>query len=155
MMNRGALIRHQAMLIAVVLVGTFLAEGCESKPPSRLDSSGSRAGTTSVVPSASTRPPAAATGEFDFPVVPAWEREEARPLGHELGFSLGYNRRSSGGPLAVTVYIYKRGRSSIPAGASSELVVHELTESLAAMQDLARRRETYRTVGARHDDPWE
>ena len=91
------------------------------------------------------------TASFDFPEVPGWERESPRALGYEPGFSLGYNLRSPEGPLAVTIFVYKRGLPHIPAGPSSSLVIQELDEAVAGIQELVRM-EKYRSADIRARD---
>lgn len=101
---------------------------------------------------ASAGSPGAPTFGFDFPAVPGWERDPPQALGYEPGFTMAYNLRLPDGPIALTIFVYKRGHSHIPAGASSELVTHELNESLAGLQELVRRQEKYRSADVRARD---
>lgn len=81
-----------------------------------------------------------------FPPVPGWQREEPRPLGHEEGFSQGYNTQLSSGNIAVTIYVYRRGVSGIPDGPSSDLVERQIEDALSAVHELVRLGEAYRSV---------
>lgn len=105
-------------------------------------------------------PPSAAppgdgpTERFAFPIVSGWEREAPRTLEHEAeaGFRLGYNKRIDGAPLSLTIYVYTRGLSDIPTGASSALVTQQLDEALTGITTLVERKQAYRSADVQARD---
>jgi hypothetical protein len=72
-----------------------------------------------------------------LPDVKGWERSSPRPLPPESGgYSVGYN---SDERIAVTIYVYNRGRKQISDDLSAEEVQKELTGAKEAIEEAKRR----------------
>lgn len=67
-------------------------------------------------------------------------------MDYETGFTQGYNRMLPSGNIAVTVYVYRRRADAIPDGPGSAMVHEQISETIAALEEIVGRGDTYHSM---------
>jgi hypothetical protein len=92
---------------------------------------------------AADAPPANEPPKLPFPDVEGWTRTDLRPLPKQSGggYSVAYN--SAEPRVTVTVYVFNRGRATIPADLADPVLTKEFEDTKNAIHE-AKRQGVYK-----------